>query len=85
MTTGTLSRNSLLSTPLELPFMPLECLKQIDTHGPKPLFILIEIENLPGSCSFYGNPEYQRILNSLKTNREAEHERVRKWLEENDM
>ena len=63
----------------------MEYLKQMDTHALKPLYLLIEIENLPGNCSLYRDPEYQRILNSLKTTREAEHERVRQWLEENEM
>ena len=63
----------------------MECLKQLDTHALHPLWAIIEIENLSGNCSFDGDPEYQRTLNSLKTAREAEHERVRKWLEENDI
>jgi len=63
----------------------MECMKQLDTHALHPLWSIIEIENLPGNCSLYRDPEYQRILNALKTTREAEHERVRQWLEENEI
>jgi len=31
------------------------------------------------------NPDFQQILNEAKANHQAEHERVRQWLEENDM
>jgi tetratricopeptide (TPR) repeat protein len=63
----------------------MEYLKQLDIHPLHPLYVIIEIENLPDSCNFGEDPEYQRILTTLKTAWAAEHERVRQWLEENDM
>ena len=63
----------------------MECLRQINAYAPQPLWLIITTENLPGNCNFKGNPEFQRILHTLKTTWGAEHERVRQWLEENDM
>ena len=31
------------------------------------------------------NPEFQQILRNVETRYQAEHERIRQWLEENDM
>jgi uncharacterized protein YacL (UPF0231 family) len=31
------------------------------------------------------DPEFQQILHSMEVKCQAEHERVRKWLEENEM
>jgi len=31
------------------------------------------------------NPEFQKVLNEAAAKYQAEHERIRQWLEENDM
>jgi len=61
-----------------------ECLRQFDLHALYPLWTIIEIEKLRGNCSFKRDPEYQRILNTLKSTWDDAHERVRQWLEENE-
>ena len=35
--------------------------------------------------SIRGEPEFQQIARDVEAKYQAEHERVRKWLEENDM
>jgi hypothetical protein len=35
--------------------------------------------------SVRGEPEFQKIVNDMEAKNQAEHERVRKWLEKNNM
>ncbi len=50
-----------------------------------PLWWLVEIKIDPLFDNIRDEPEFQQILNDVETKYQAEHERVRKWLEENDM
>jgi molybdopterin converting factor small subunit len=41
--------------------------------------------NDPHFDSIRDEPEFQQIVSDIEAKYQAEHERVRKWLEENDM
>ncbi len=44
-----------------------------------------EINNNPLFDSIRDEPEFQQIVKDVEAKYQAEHERVRKWLEENDI
>ena len=43
------------------------------------------VENDPLYANIRNEERFQMILQDMKTKNQAEHERVRQWLEENDM
>ena len=47
----------------------------------KEIYLLVEFFNFPFFDSIRNEPEFQKIANEMKTKFQAEHERVRKWLE----
>ncbi len=49
------------------------------------LYEVIVINNDPLFDSIRDEPEFQQIVRDVEAKHQAEHERVRKWLEENDM
>jgi tetratricopeptide (TPR) repeat protein len=50
-----------------------------------PSHIVADIKGNPIFNGIRDEPEFQQIVRDVESNHEAEHERVRKWLEENDM
>ena len=50
-----------------------------------PLWIVSNIKDDPIFDSNRDEPEFQQIVRNVEAKYQAEHERVRKWLEENDM
>jgi len=50
-----------------------------------PLWMIKDIKNEPLFDSIRDEPEFQQIVQDIEAKYQAEHERVRKWLEENDM
>ena len=50
-----------------------------------PVWIVIQLKVDPLFNSIRNEPEFQQILRSVEAKYQAEHERVRQWLEENDM
>ncbi len=51
----------------------------------QPLWMLSTIKNDPLFNSMRNEPEFQQIVRDVEAKYQAEHERVRKWLEENNM
>ena len=49
------------------------------------LWEVITINYDPVFDSIRNDPEFQRIVRDIEAKYQAEYERVRKWLEENDM
>ena len=45
----------------------------------------VQMNNDPLFDSIRDEPEFKQIVRDVETKYQAEHERVRKWLEENDM
>ncbi len=50
-----------------------------------PLWMIKDIKNDPLFDSIRDEPEFQQIVRDIEVKYQAEHERVRKWLVENDM
>jgi len=50
-----------------------------------PSWIVVRIKNDPLFDSIRVEPEFQQIIKDVEAKYQAEHERVKKWLEENDM
>jgi tetratricopeptide (TPR) repeat protein len=50
-----------------------------------PFWIIANLKNEPHFQSIRDEPEFQQIVKDVEVKYQAEHERVRKWLEENDM
>jgi len=50
-----------------------------------PLWRVALIKNDPLFDSIRDEPEFQQIVRDVESNHEKEHERVRQWLEENEM
>jgi len=50
-----------------------------------PYGLVVEIKNHPLFNSIRDEPEFQQIVHEIEAKHQAEHERVRKWLEENEM
>ena len=50
-----------------------------------PYGLVVEIKNHPLFNSIRDEPEFQQIVREIEAKHQAEHERVRQWLEENEM
>ncbi len=50
-----------------------------------PLYLIKNIKNDPLFDSIRDEPEFQQIVLDFEAKYQAEHERVRQWLEGNDM
>jgi len=50
-----------------------------------PVWLVIQFKVEPAFNSIRDEPEFQQIVRDVETKYQAEHERVRQWLEENDM
>jgi hypothetical protein len=50
-----------------------------------PLYMIKRCKNDPYFDRFREKPEFQQIVRDAEANYQAGHERIRKWLEENDM
>ena len=50
-----------------------------------PSWMVAQIKNDPFFESIRDEPEFKQIVNDIEAKYQAEHERIRKWLEENDM
>ena len=62
-----------------------EYLKLFNQRQRMPLYMIKEINNNPLFDSIRDEPEFQQIVKDVEAKYQAEHERVRKWLEENDI
>jgi TolB-like protein/AraC-like DNA-binding protein/tetratricopeptide (TPR) repeat protein len=62
-----------------------ENLRLLNTSQRFPLFMIKDVKNDPLLISLRGEPEFQQIIRDIEAKCQAEHERVRQWLEENDM
>ncbi len=65
--------------------MALENLNVFKQMKVMPLFMVMRIKGDPLLDNIRDEPEFQQILQDVEAKYQAEHERVRKWLEENDM
>jgi hypothetical protein len=50
-----------------------------------PLYLVSNLKDDPMFDSIRDEPEFQQIVRDVETKYQAEHERVRQWLEENEM
>jgi len=50
-----------------------------------PFYMIKDIKNDPMFDSIRDEPEFQQIVRDIEAKYQAEHKRVRQWLEENDM
>jgi hypothetical protein len=50
-----------------------------------PLWRATRIKDIPLFDSIREEPEFQQIVKDIEAKYQAEHERVRQWLEENEM
>ena len=50
-----------------------------------PLWMVTRIKNEPLFDGIRDEPEFQQMVRDMEAKYQAEHERVRQWLEENDM
>jgi TolB-like protein/tetratricopeptide (TPR) repeat protein len=62
-----------------------EYLGQLDRDQGNASYIIAEINNDPMFDNIRDEPEFQQIVRDLEAKYKAEHERVRQWLEENNM
>jgi TolB-like protein len=62
-----------------------ENLRLVNQRQRMPLYMIANIKNDPLFDSIRDEPEFQQIVRDVEAKYQAEHERVRKWLEENDM
>jgi len=60
-------------------------LRIFDQQKRFPKWIYVHIKNDPLFNNIRNEPEFQQIVRDVETKYQAEHERVRQWLEENDM
>jgi hypothetical protein len=58
-----------------------ENLRMVDKIHICPLWLLNLIKNDPFFNSIRNEPEFQRIVHDLEAKYQAEHERVRRWIE----
>jgi TolB-like protein/Flp pilus assembly protein TadD len=63
----------------------LEVLRLINQDKGIPLYLIKDLINDPMFDKLRGEAEFQQILTDMEANYQAEHERVRQWLEENEM
>jgi hypothetical protein len=62
-----------------------ENLKLMNQHERMPKWMVKDIKNDPLFESIRDEPEFQQIVRDVEAKYQAEHERVKQWLEENDM
>jgi len=62
-----------------------EYLRLINQRQRMPLWMIRVLKDAPLFDSIRDEPEFQQIVREVEAKYQAEHERVRKWLEENDM
>ena len=62
-----------------------EYLRLLNQRHRIPIQYSIYLKNIPLFNSLRNKPEFQQILQDVEAKYQAEHERVRLWLEENDM
>jgi tetratricopeptide (TPR) repeat protein len=62
----------------------MDYLKQIDENSLKPNWFIIELEHSPYQ-EIQADPDYQRILKTLKSTWQTERVKVKLWMENNDM
>jgi len=62
-----------------------EYLRLFNQRQGMPLYMIKEINNNPLFDSIRDEPEFQQIVKDVEAKYQVEHERVRKWLEENDI
>jgi TolB-like protein/Tfp pilus assembly protein PilF len=62
-----------------------ENLRLMNQRTRMPQWVIKDIKNDPLFNSIRDEPEFQQIVRDVEAKYQAEHERVRKWLEENDM
>ena len=62
-----------------------EYLKLMNQRQRMPLWMIKDITNDPHFDLIRDEPEFQQIVRDVKAKYQAEHERVRQWLEENEM
>ena len=62
-----------------------EFLRLINQRQSMPLFVIKNYKNNPLFDSIRDEAEFQQFLQDVEAKYQAEHERVRKWLEENEM
>ncbi len=63
----------------------LNYLNQIEYHISKHRWVIVWLEMSPYFDALRTSEDFQQILNTMNTLWQNEHERVRQWLEENDM
>lgn len=62
-----------------------ENLRIFNRRDRMPGWVVLDLKNLQLFNSIRDEPEFQQILHDVESKYQAEHERVRQWLEENDM
>ena len=62
-----------------------ENLRLVNQRQRMPLWMIANIKNDPLFDTIRDEPEFQQIVRDVEAKYQAEHERVGKWLEENDM
>jgi hypothetical protein len=62
-----------------------EYLRLFNQRQRMPLYMIKEIKNNPLFDDIRDEPEFQQIVRDVEEKYQAEHERVRIWMEENDM
>jgi TolB-like protein len=62
-----------------------ENLRLVNQRQRMPLWMIKDIKNDPLFNSIRDEPEFQQIVRDIEDKYQAEHERVRQWLQENDM
>ena len=63
----------------------MEYMREIDRYSLKPLWFIIALEEDPIYDSIREEDEFRMMLRSLNLTWQAEHERVRQWMTENNM
>jgi tetratricopeptide (TPR) repeat protein len=61
------------------------CLSSFSKKEKHPIWMVNLIKSDPLFNSIRDEPDFQQIIRDIETKYQAEHERVRQWLEENDM
>ena len=62
-----------------------EYLRHMNRKERMPLWMIKDLNNEPLFDSIRNEPEFQLIVQDVEAKYQAEHERVRQWLEENEM
>ncbi len=72
-------------SPIDSAYKALENLRIFNQRKIEGLWMLSLINRDPLFDSIRDEPEFQQIVRDVEAKYQAEHERVGKWLEENDM